>query len=296
MHPVLALRAFFLLSSAVILLIRAIPSLNFRFLAYGSRTTKKEKPDAPTGSSPHPQNGIDATLDKIAALTVPHSWFTGFYVTITALCSYWILEILGHGPIFTSLARAASEKNPVQSMTTQQVLLTWLLMTIQGVRRLYESLAIGRPSNSRMWIVHWILGNAFYVGMSVSVWIEGSPALLAMQAPALEDLRLPAPTLRTFIALPIFILASGAQNDAHRYLASLRSSSPVNAKPMYKIPEHPLFVSAPRGNWINWTVASALVFVLSNLAVTADGTKKWYEERFGENSVAGKWRMIPYVF
>ncbi|KAL9084439.1 MAG: hypothetical protein Q9165_008077 [Trypethelium subeluteriae] len=169
-----------------------------------------------------------------------------------------------------------------------------------------------------MWVGHWIIGIAYYTGVSIAVWIEGSPALLNLQTPQLTDLRFTAPTFRTFVSVPFFLLASGAQNDAHRYLASLRPASPPSgsAKPVYKIPEHPLFhtvvcphytaecaiylaltvMAAPKGYWINWTLASVLFFVVVNLGITADGTKRWYASKFGEASVRGKWRLIPYVF
>ena len=44
------------------------------------------------------------------------------------------------------------------------------------------------------------------------------------------------------------------------------------------------------------TFITALVFVMTNLGVTAHGTKQWYEKRFGGDAVKGKARMIPLVF
>ena len=32
----------------------------------------------------------------------------------------------------------------------------------------------GKPSTSKMWFVHWLLGIAFYLAVGVSVWIEGA--------------------------------------------------------------------------------------------------------------------------
>lgn len=43
-------------------------------------------------------------------------------------------------------------------------------------------------------------------------------------------------------------------------------------------------------------MTSALVFVVVNLGVTAEGTKRWYEKRFGVEAVREKWRMIPAVY
>jgi 3-oxo-5-alpha-steroid 4-dehydrogenase 3 / polyprenol reductase len=115
------------------------------------------------------------------------------------------------------------------------------------------------------------------------------------------------PSLKTFIAVPIFVLASGIQHDCHVYLAGLKK---------YTLPDHHLFqsivcphytsecliylaiaiVAAPRGQLLNTTVLSAIGFVFSNLAVTADSTRKWYEEKFGAQKLEGRWRMVPYIY
>jgi 3-oxo-5-alpha-steroid 4-dehydrogenase 3 len=113
--------------------------------------------------------------------------------------------------------------------------------------------------------------------------------------------------MKTFIAVPIFILASGIQHDCHVYLASLKK---------YTLPDHKLFravicphytcecfiylaiaiIAAPRGQALNSTVLSGIGFVVSNLAVTADSTRKWYVEKFGAEKLEGRWRMVPYLY
>lgn len=55
-------------------------------------------------------------------------------------------------------------------------------------------------------------------------------------------------------------------------------------------------VSAPKGHIINQTVLAGLIFVVSNLAVTADSTRKWYVEKFGAEKLQGRMRMVPYIF
>ncbi len=47
---------------------------------------------------------------------------------------------------------------------------------------------------------------------------------------------------------------------------------------------------------MNKTVLAGLGFVASNLAVTADSTRQWYGEKFGAERVAGKMRMIPFIY
>lgn len=148
-------------------------------------------------------------------------------------------------------------------------------------------------------------------------------ATAALKAHTLSylDLIFATPTFRTIFAVLIFILATGFQHDCHTYLAYLKNnksdpSSNNEKETSYKIPTHPAFqpllaphytaecliyfslalVAAPQGAWMNWTLTSALVFVVVNLGVTANGTREWYIERFGAESVKGKWRMVPPVY
>ena len=54
--------------------------------------------------------------------------------------------------------------------------------------------------------------------------------------------------------------------------------------------------TAPRGQLLNKTVLAGLGFVVSNLGVTADSTKRTYTERFGAENVKGRWRMVPGIY
>ncbi len=58
-------------------------------------------------------------------------------------------------------------------MSFNKLALCWALMTVQGTRRLCESVALAKPSQSKMWFVHWFLGVAFYIAMGMSIWVEG---------------------------------------------------------------------------------------------------------------------------
>jgi 3-oxo-5-alpha-steroid 4-dehydrogenase 3 len=113
--------------------------------------------------------------------------------------------------------------------------------------------------------------------------------------------------LKTAIGVPLFLLASGLQNDCHKHLASLKK---------YSLPQRGLFkqivcphytsecliyvalaiIAAPPGQALNKTVLAGLGFVVSNLGVTADSTKKWYIEKFGAENVESRWKMIPYLY
>lgn len=115
------------------------------------------------------------------------------------------------------------------------------------------------------------------------------------------------PSPKTAIAVPLFLLASGVQHECHKHFASLVK---------YSLPDNRFFQSvvcphytsecliyiaiaiaaAPKGEVVNRTVLAGLGFVVSNLAVTADSTRKWYIEKFGEEKLKGRWRMVPYVY
>ena len=138
----------------------------------------------------------------------------------------------------------------------------------------------------------------------------------------ISDVSIVAPTMRSILSILIFIIASGLQHDCHAYLASLKSGpqgvnkTSTSGPSDYKLPEHPAFANciaphytaecqiylsmavfaAPRGEWLNGTLICALVFVVVNLGVTADGTKVWYERQFGKQAVEGKSRMLPYIW
>lgn len=116
-----------------------------------------------------------------------------------------------------------------------------------------------------------------------------------------------APTLKVFLGVPLFAIASGVQNDCHSYLASLRK---------YSLPEHPVFkliicphyfaecliylalsiVSAPTGALFNRTMLCVLAFTTLNLGITARRTKEWYAMKFGPEAVAQRWNMIPFIY
>jgi len=109
------------------------------------------------------------------------------------------------------------------------------------------------------------------------------------------------------LAVSIFLMASRVQHDCHKYLASLEKYTLPNlfwfrwAVCPHYTSECLIYLAiaiaaAPHGQMFNRTVLAGLGFVASNLAVTADSTRNWYSKTFGVGNVAGRWRMIPYVY
>ncbi|KAK5125347.1 hypothetical protein LTR85_000456 [Meristemomyces frigidus] len=302
---VFILRLAYLGAATLVLVVYLVPLLRDRLLAYGPRTASSTTLSAEREKAGREQP--DSTpyiilLDRLAEITVPHSWFTSFYA-VSVACSV-VLQWTAKRDV---------------SMTFRQVIVAWTMMTIQGSRRLYECLAFSKPSSSRMWFGHWLLGILFYAGMSVAVWVEGIPTL-QNHSFSINDFSIAAPNFRSFVSILIFILASGFQYDCHAYLASLKppssqSKSSKSEETDYKLPEHPAFsgliaphytaecliyvslalFAASQDAWLNWTLVSAMVFVVVNLGVTADGTKTWYEAKFGKKAVGRQARMIPLL-
>ncbi|KAI0480769.1 hypothetical protein GGR56DRAFT_289462 [Xylariaceae sp. FL0804] len=104
---------------------------------------------------------------------VPHSWFVHFYV-LSLLCTvFWAAQYARDGAALRYVVARQAPRSEA-SMTAGQVILAWSLMGLQGARRAFEQVKVLRPSASRMWIAHWLLGLAFYACTSVSVWVEGA--------------------------------------------------------------------------------------------------------------------------
>ncbi|KAK8049294.1 3-oxo-5-alpha-steroid 4-dehydrogenase [Apiospora phragmitis] len=199
--PAQLCQAFFVLAATGVLAVAATPESARRLmLEYGPR--QQAKLPAAAAAAAAAAEADDATSKKAAAAAtslnspssssshftklvawftsvgkVPHSWFKHFYILSVCSSLFWAAQYMSDGAIITFMARTQA-KSLRSSMTTNQAMLTWLLMLMQGCRRLFECFAILRPSTSKMWIVHWVLGMAYYSCINVSVWIEASASLL----------------------------------------------------------------------------------------------------------------------
>ncbi|KAI0530143.1 hypothetical protein GGR58DRAFT_261963 [Xylaria digitata] len=311
-NPAQLCQLFYVLSAAAVLMVAAVPDAAQRLLTqYGARSS--DNPSDSPASQSRKDPGRESDDGKaglfsqfISRLTsvgkVPHSWFIHFYI-LSLLCTvFWAIQFVTHGRVLHLIVMNQLSKSE-PSMTLGQVILVWCLMGLQGARRLYEYVAVLRPSSSRMWIIHWLLGNAFYLCTSVSIWVEGSGSIQGsgQSCPGIDF-----PSLKSIFASLVFLIAWFMQYRCHQHLAGLKK---------YSLPEDGLFrylvcphytcecllylsmavAAAPKGQFCNQTLTCAVLFVSVNLGVTANGTKLWYEERFGRQ-VQGKWKMIPIVF
>jgi 3-oxo-5-alpha-steroid 4-dehydrogenase 3 len=157
----------------------------------------------------------------------------------------------------------------------------WALMLLQGVRRMLESYAYTSTSKSTMWFAHWILGLVFYITMNIAIWIEGLD-------------KEPGPWANA-VMVPMVLTAHVLQHSYHAYLYRLRTENKG-----YQLPSHPLFSNLLCPHYTCevaiYAVACGTVFVATNLGVTAFGTKEWYAEKFGQEKVGPRKRMMPGIW
>ena len=155
----------------------AIPDLGSRFIDYGLRSIPPESlSEDQNGKQRRAKDGqavLSQALDSIAALQVPHGSFAHFYVVSVLSSLFWGFQIVTRGNLLKTVCHAQVDGSK-SSMSMDQITLAWLLLIIQGLRRLLESYFVTKHSASTMWFVHWYLGVAFYLAMGVAIWIEGA--------------------------------------------------------------------------------------------------------------------------
>ena len=157
---------------------KAIPQLGPRFLDYGLRATPRHgsRKDGSTQRRADKDlrtGPLSKLLDRIETFQVPHGSFEHFYVISVLSSLFWGFQIFSQGTSLKVICHAQKDDSR-RSMSMDQIVLVWSLMTVQGVRRLFESYFVTKHSESRMWFVHWYMGVAFYLAMGVAIWIEGA--------------------------------------------------------------------------------------------------------------------------
>lgn len=166
MDPSLLCKAFFGLGAAVSIGGTLLPSFRTHIMNYGSRSTTTTEPKQVLT-----EGSIDRILEFICSIRVPHSWFAHYYVVSVLSSCFWGYQIYTQGSVFRFLASYSHQAST--TMTANQVVLAWILMLVQGIRRLYESFTLTKPSQSKMWVGLWLIGMGYYIFIGVAVWIEG---------------------------------------------------------------------------------------------------------------------------
>lgn len=286
-----AIKAFYLLSSLLILIVRLTPALRERFLDYGARgqtaTSPVTREAQKRGEGPkRPSAGVQF-LDCLTTLTVPHSWFTHFYV-LCVVCSIFQCQ------------HDVRSRMPFPSRVASGALL------LQGCRRLLECLFYNRRSNSRMWIGHYLIGLAFYFFTNLAIFLDGID-WSHWDRPNSNSGKMIGPARVMFVIF--FAQAFYRQSISHHYLFKLKKYTlPDEHGFRYLIAPHYTaecvlygslaVIAAPPGHFINWNLLCALIFVAVNLGVTADGTKRWMLAKFPDRrfEIESRRKLIPVLW
>ncbi|KAI6596668.1 hypothetical protein MCOR04_002918 [Pyricularia oryzae] len=301
LSPAQWVQTFFILAAAAVLALTVLPARTRRLLLdYGARGGSRQS--AAAAGSDWLEN-ITATVTSWGQ--IPHSWFAAFYAISLASSAFWAYQFAFQGEILRVIVSTQdASRSEAMGQSLVAVKVAWALMALQGARRLFEQLFVLRSSTSKMWIIHWALGLSFYISMSVAVWIEGSGSILDQWSKP-NDAH--SPGLKVFTGSVMFIIVSVTQFKCHSHLASLKKYSlPTRGLFQYTVCAHYTcecliyislaIVAAPEGQMFNKTILSAIVFVAVNLGLTAHGTRKWYEAKFGAEKIAARWTMIPLVY
>ena len=97
-----------------------------------------------------------------------------FYIVSILSLGFWMNEILTQGATFRLICNMCEHQNLNTGMSIEQIALTWSLMFAHSIRRLFESFFLTKPSTSKMWFVHWLMGIAFYLITGIAIWVEGA--------------------------------------------------------------------------------------------------------------------------
>lgn len=253
-----------LLSIVAVLIVKVVPSLNI-LLLYG-KTAKQVKKQ-------------DSYVNRIAHLTVPKSWFLHFYIVY--------FGVLSIGGVIVYLL---SDRNCSASVV-------YNILLAQSFRRLLESLYITKFNPSaKINVSHYLAGMIFYTTISINTFIG---ILREELAHLLESASVP-----TYFLSVLYVCASLDQYYNHLYLSRLvkytvptRGLFSILAAPHY-FDEVVIYLVVALLGHIECSVPSSitegnfwlsLIFVLTNLSLSALESNKYYEKTNHKKP----WAIIP---
>ncbi|KAK9248820.1 hypothetical protein V1506DRAFT_551207 [Lipomyces tetrasporus] len=302
--------------TTAVLLSRFVPRLRY-LLQYG-KTLKSITPAA--YYSPASKSLIGSALDAILKpliITVPKRWFTHFYilglsmsaascvmlylchtstVTVPFRCLVYMDGLLAKRLAWLLAADHSLFVNVVDvNVSYTRAMAATIIVTVQCSRRLFECIFVEKLSKTaRMRVGHYIVGLLVYVATTCASW---SDALESTLAGGNDSDTVPK------IAVIIYLLAAFAQYTAHDQLARLKKYSPPPSTMLFKYLICPHYLAEVAIYWaVAWICGftsanvSVLVWTAVNLGASAEQSRKFYVEKFGESVVEGKWNLIPFVF
>ena len=221
-----------------------------------------------------------SSIGTLTQISVPKAWFLHFYIFGLTLDTFLLVHHI-HTYSFFNLE-----------------IISLLLMEFHFIRRVYECIyvTIYRPG-SRMFLIHYLLAMSYYFIVSMSLYFN-----TIVSSNRLDSRMVIMGTI-------LFIAASFAQNLFHTHLRDLRCPSPQphsHAQSLKKSTQHykpyPTFFPWSRIYCPHYTAeifiyASLciilhldplsifnLVFVMTNLSISALETKKWSQRTLEKDS------------
>lgn len=298
-HLLYTVRAFYLLASTAVLVCTTIPFLRSTLIPYGKALVPR---------SPSKQIHTPYTTFLRDTLSVPKRWFTHFYALGVPWSLYILYECLlstitnRKGPLLTVLSGLPHGLSTTRQ-SSLEVILSQTLMSIQMARRLYECLAVSKPSAARMHLAHYAAGLLYYFFTPVAVGMEGWMNL-SRDTSMMQSIQ-----ARHILGVALFLWASREQHRTHKQLAALR---PITRnQPTYNLPTGPWFNNVSCPHYLfemliylsfvvltggNTTCRFVLGWVVVDLSVAADQQWRWYKERFGKKVDRGWKRVVPFLF
>ncbi|ODV82323.1 uncharacterized protein CANTADRAFT_4334 [Suhomyces tanzawaensis NRRL Y-17324] len=246
--------ATYVAAAVTILLIKWFPALN-SLLLYGKNVVIK------TNSNHH--NPLERCIEWVFGLTVPKSYFTHFYLLLTAYCA----------AILWGIPRVPQVSTPgLDPDAFKNYKIIHYLLWVQGVRRTIECFCFTRFSpSSPINILHYLVGIMHYTLVSV---VSG----VALTLHKLD--RVLALTTADIVLVIAFLAVSVQQFRHHHHLASLKKYS----LPAFKHVACPhyfdeiqlytiIFIlsakATPQTLLVPLSFLGCLVFVLINLGVSS---------------------------
>ncbi|AMD19994.1 HCL157Cp [Eremothecium sinecaudum] len=201
-------------------------------------------------------------------LKVPHNYFTHFYANGLVL-------------------------SLINAFLFPSQLLVWLLV-IHTVRRLAECLLCTNwGSNSQIHVAHYLVGLWFYTTLNLSIYLGLADSTELTIRGEMHTVKL--------IAVLLFAVFSFDQSFNHLHLSTLVKYS-LPTRGLFKwiacahyFDELMIYISLFIVNK-NTRLATGMsvIWVISNLGVSAVQTKSYYESKF-KDCVRPKYAMIPFV-
>lgn len=195
---VFAVRTYFMIASLSVFVAHAAGDRLKPLLIYGKTQHLEKKEEQ------RPMGRYGSVIDRLSTYSVPRSYFKHFYILSTCLGVKMIWSLYKD----TGTGRS---RLPLP-----------VLLLSHSARRLYESCFVERPSGSRMWVGHYIIGITFYTFLNIAVATANDPwteAISPSRAVTLYGWRT--------LAVACFFLAQVAQHLTHKQLAKVRSQCQV---------------------------------------------------------------------